>query len=75
MATHRMMQSAEYQTSQWREVREIEQSITEICEWFAFAQGAQFAGRPLPVAVHRQTKDRVLTLLTAELVRLTNSPA
>jgi hypothetical protein len=64
------MRSAERETSQWREIRRTEQSIAEVREWFAFAQGAQFAGKPLPIMIHQQTVDQIVALLTANLVRL-----
>jgi hypothetical protein len=70
-APHRMMRLAEHEVSQWREIRRVENCMTEVREWFAFCRGTEFAGNALPITIREETKEQLLLLLTAEHVRLT----
>ena len=71
MMANRTTRLAEHEVSQWREIRRIENCMTEVREWFAFCDGAKFAGNALPITIREETKEQLLLLLTAERVRLT----
>lgn len=61
---------AEQELSRCRNIRRTETSLTEFRALFAFSQGMEFAGKPLPVTVHEQTAQQIELLLMAELIRL-----